>query len=300
MSNWKSVLTLGHDLSIMAGNIASLCQAINRGADLNIFTSFRHNEHIDPASTNPELVEEVSQFPCTYLIDNRWAAGIMTWRQPVNPSNVATEFGPPSMSYFLYNQDGTQGIARPYLDGRKVAGAIGPSALNVSNTSQYRVLSNWDSGSLAPSENFIWYFEEFRFNVQDDWHEVLVHGPDGRILSGSIEQLVKAFRQGNEIKVGIRDLCADLKRDPYDQLGHEVFVRIGAGYYYTEQKLFIAATHNLVRVSPAIPLVYTSQGWDFGWVIVRTDGLTITRICDPYSLKFTDKKRHCQIRWFIR
>lgn len=115
MSNWECILRLSKDLSITEGSQTALCDAIRQGADLNIFTSFRHNVHIDPKSYNPELIEEVSQFPCTYLVDNIWSAGIMTWRQPVNPSNVSTEFGVPSMSFFLYNQDGKQAIARPTL-----------------------------------------------------------------------------------------------------------------------------------------------------------------------------------------
>ena len=300
MANWNCVLALSNDLSITKGSQTALCDAIRRGADLRIYTTFKHNEHIDRNSDNPELIEEVSSFPCTYLIDNRWSAGIMTWRQPVGPSNVATTFGSPSMSFFLYNQDGQQAIARPILDGRNATGAIGPSQSSDSHTPKYRPLSNWDTGTNAPSENFIWYFEEFRYFVRDDWQEVLSATADGTVVSGSVDKLTKAFSSGKEVKVAISNLSDDLAKDPDNILDQEVFIQVGAGYYYTEEKLFISATHHLVRVAPAVPLSYSSKNWDFGWVLVRTDGLTVLRICDPYTLKFSDSERHCAIRWFVR
>ena len=61
----------------------------------------------------------------TYLVDRRWCAGITTLRQPVE---LPIGFGPrPSLSLFLYNEDGGQAIARPYLDGPPVLGKKGPS-----------------------------------------------------------------------------------------------------------------------------------------------------------------------------
>ncbi len=38
----------------------------------------------------------------------------------------------------------------------------------------------------------------------------------------------------------------------------------------------------------------------FGWLILRTDGACVERICNPYSLQFTDANRRFGIRWFIR
>lgn len=98
----------------MSGSSAQLAAAVGRAADLRILTEFRHNEHIDVASSNDELVREVAQFAVTYLVDGRWTAGIMSLRQPVQ---LPSGFGPrPSMSYFLYNEDGSQAIARLHLD----------------------------------------------------------------------------------------------------------------------------------------------------------------------------------------
>ena len=45
---------------------------------------------------------------------------------------------------------------------------------------------------------------------------------------------------------------------------------------------------------------YQSKGWDFGWLVLRTDGTVVYRQCDPYSLAFADGMRRHPIRWFAR
>ena len=121
-------LTLSADRTIRGGSFAALADAIRRAADLRIATEFRHNEHIDTTSDDSQLVREVAEFRVTYLLEDRWSAGIMTLRQPVD---LPDGFGPrPSMSFFLYNQDGQQAIARPYLDGAPPDGALGPAPLD--------------------------------------------------------------------------------------------------------------------------------------------------------------------------
>ena len=107
-------LSLDAKRRVRDGSAGALAAAIRRGADLHIGTEFRHNEHVDTSSDNPETVRELAEFRTTYLVEDRWTAGIMTLRQPVS---LPDAFGPrPSMSFFLYNQDGTQAIARPHLD----------------------------------------------------------------------------------------------------------------------------------------------------------------------------------------
>lgn len=301
MSQWKNVLTLNSERLIINGSEKTLSDAIRRGADLRIYTTFRHNEHLEPGSDNTELVEEVSKFDITYLIDDKWSTGIMAWRQPVLPLNIRTEFGPPSMSFFLYNQNGEQAIARPYLDGREKNGQLGQSILDdPGKMPKYHQKNSWDAYTNAPSSNFVYDFGEFRYFVRNDWQEVLSHTANGTVIEGSVDKLARAFEEGAELKVAITGLCDDLVKEKNNIPEHEVFVNVGAGYYYTEEKLFIAGTHHLVRVAPAIPMVYKTKNWDFGWVIVRTDGLTVIRICDPYTLKFTDSTQHCAIRWFVR
>lgn len=299
MAEWKCVLEFDKNKSITDGSQESLCAAIRRGAELSIYTEFRHNEHIDITSDSPELIREIAQRGVTYLMDDRWAAGIITLRQPIQ---LPTGFGTrPSMSFFLYNQDGQQGFGRPYLDGVPAGGVPGPSPVEVQKgMSRFHQEDAWDAETNAPSANFTYDFDVIRYWVRDDWREVLSHTHDGSVLSGSINALSKAFNRGAEIKVGVRGLCGDLAENPTAMVDHEVFIPIHSYYQYTESGLFIGATNPLVRVRPAIPLRYVSKGWDFGWVMVRTDGHAELLLVDPYTLRFRRIERHFGIRWFTR
>ncbi|MCP4645404.1 MAG: hypothetical protein GY851_33480 [bacterium] len=299
VSEWSSVLELDTDRNLTAGSTDALCAAIGRGADLRIYTEFAHNEHIDTDSDNPELIQEVSEFRVTYLIDQAWSTGIMTLRQPIE---LPEGFGPrPSMSFFLYNQDGRQAIARPHLDGPPASGQPGASPpVAEPNMPKYHIHSSWDADTNAPSTNFVYDFGAYRFCVSDTWCEVLSHDAQGSVTGGSLDDLIEAFRDGYAMKVGIQGLCADLADGPEPALDHEVFVEVGPGYYYTEQRLFMVGSHPIVRVRPAIPMAYSTNAWDFGWLMVRTDGHVVYRRCDPYALSFEDIPSHYGVRWFVR
>jgi hypothetical protein len=234
----------------------------------------------------------------TYLVEKRWAAGALTLRQPVA---LPDGFGPrPSLSLFLYNQDGQQAIARLYVDGPPAPGPIGPSpAADHSRMPRYHEFDRWDDGTNAPSSNFVYDFDVLRYFVRDDWTEVLHHAADGTVLAGSVDALAAAFARGAEIKVGITGLCADLASGE-EPPAHEAFIQAGSCYYYSQRKLFIAGAHPLVRVAPAIPLRYRSRGWDYGWLLLRSDGQVATLLYDPYSLTpRRDSRRHA-LRWFYR
>jgi len=292
-------LSLDAERRVRGGSFEALADSIRRGADLHIGTEFRHNEHVDTSSDNPEVVRELAEFRTTYLIEDRWSAGIMTLRQPVS---LPDEFGPrPSMSFFLYNQDGTQAIARPHLDGVASAGAIGAAPIDSHpDMPKYHVLDSWDADTNAPSSTFIYDFEHFDFLVRDNWTEVLAHDAEGRAVHGSARALGDVCGAGGEVKVAIRGLCSDLAEPESGAIDHEVFVQVGSSYYYTEQRLFIGGTHPLPRVRASIPLRYATRAWDFGWLIVRTDGRVIRRLCDPYTLRFHDSESRHAIRWFVR
>lgn len=293
------VLRLNSDRTVAEGSEAALCDAIRRGADLLVGTEFGHNEHIDTASDNPELIQEVAEFRVTYLVEDRWAAGIMSLRQPIS---LPDAFGvSPSMSLFLYNQNGEQAIARPFLDGMARTGGRGASEpADHSDMPKYHERDRWDAGTNAPSSNFVYDFDVFRYLVRDDWRQVLAHEADGTVTGGSAEALAEASAAGCAVKSAVAGLCADLEPEGWEPVPHEVFVQAGSCYYYTQQGLFIAGSHPVVRVRPAIPLRYASGGWDFGWLMLKTDGQVITRLCDPHTLKFTDTRRRCAIRWFVR
>lgn len=299
MSEWENVLELDSDRRLLSGSEESLCRAVGRGADLRIYTEFHHNEHIDTESKNKEKIQEVTEFGVTYLFEDRWSAGIIQVRQPIS---LPDSFGDrPSMSFFLYNQDGQQAIARPHLDGEMAEMNIGPSPLRGhGKMPKYHEIDNWDAQTNAPSSNFVYDFEVFKYFVRDDWQEVLSHGSNGEFISGSVETLADAFSEGREVKVGIRDLCNDLTDESSKAMAHEVFVKLNSCYYYTEQKLFIAGTYPLVRVGPSMPLSYRSNGWDMSWLMLKTDGSAALRSCNPYTLKFTDSNANYALRWFVR
>jgi hypothetical protein len=266
---------------------------------MRIYSEFRHNEHIDTKSSNPEIIQEVADFRITYLLNGKWVAGIINLRQPIQ---LPDGFGPrPSMSFFMYNQNGMQAIARPHLDGKETFGRVGPSPLeDHSAMPKYHQFDMWDAETNAPSSNFAYDFETLQYYVCNDWQEVLSHAADGEVISGSIDALAAEFAQGREVKVAISGLCSDFAEQPSDSLPHEVFVQCGSCYYYTEQRRFMAGTHPVVRVHPAVPLRYRSKGWDFGWLMPRTDGHVARWLVDPYTLKFHRTETRHPMRWFVR
>jgi hypothetical protein len=294
----RTVLTLNSDRSVRSGSTADLVDAIRRGADLRIGTAFRHNEHIDTRSSSNELIEEVAEFRQTWLLDDRWAAGIMTLRMPVE---LPEGFGPrPSMSFFLYNQDGTQAIARPYLDGQPPTGTRGPSPLDdMSDMPRYHQFDSFDAGTNAPSSNFVYDFDSYRFMVNDRWREVLAHDHTGRPTFGSVEALNEAFLRGAPVKVAISKFGVGLVPPGETAPEHEAFIHCGSCYYYTDRKLFITGTHPAVRIKPAIPLRYESGGWDFCWLVARTDGQVERWRCDPHTLAFDRSTHRYDMRWFV-
>ncbi len=299
-NRWRLALSLDKQRQPVGGSAETLADAIRRGADLRIYTEFRHNEHVDRDSDNPELVQEVSDFRVTYLLEDRWTAGIMNLRQPVGL--VEDGFGPrASMSFFMYNQNGLQAIARPYLDGKpdEALPAASPPYDRGSDPNTQR-LDDWDAGTNAPSQNFIYDFESYGFHVLDVWEEVLSHAEDGTVVSGSVEELARQCALGRDVKVALRGLCADLADDPAKAMDHEVFVHVGPNYYYTEQKRLWGGTQPVVRVKPSIPTRYQSKGWDFGWLLPRTDGYLARWLVDPYTLQFQKSQVRCAVRWFVR
>ena len=151
-----------------------------------------------------------------------------------------------------------------------------------------------------PSHNFIYDFEFFRSFVLDEWREVFSQDGRGDVVSGSVEELTDAFARGAEVKVGLSGLCDDLVPETSETVRHEVFIQVGSCYYYTDRKLFVGATHPLVRVRPKVPMRYTSEGWDFGWAMARTDGFVALLLTDPYTLRTRRSGANLASRWFVR
>ena len=298
MTNWQTVLTLDSQRKTESGDATALADAIRAGADMRVGTAFRHNEHIDPTSDCNDLIREVMDHRITYLVEDRWVAGIENLRVPIE---LPDGFGPrESMSCFLYNQDGHQAIARPFLDERPATGEPGISPLaDYTAMPKYHELENFDAETDAPSSNFIYNFEYFRYMVRSNWTEVLAHDARGTVTFGKLDDLTEAFVAGAEVKIAVRGLCNDLSVDPTAVMDHEVFIHLGACYYYTEGRLFMGSANPVVRTRPTIPLGYSSRGWDFGWLMPRTDGHVARWLCDPYTLKFRRDAQRYAIRWFV-
>ena len=298
LSSWECVLQLNAAREVIGGSQAALVDAVRNGADLRIYTEFLHNEHVDVTSADGDLVQEVAEFAVTYVVDHRWVAGLMNLRQPVQ---LPAAFGPrPSMSFFLYNQDGTQAIARPFLDGFPMAGLeSGASTEPAEQMPKFHLLDQLDVGTNAPSENFVYDFEVYRFLVRPAWREVLQHDASGQITQGSLADLVASFTSGSAIKVAVSGFADRLCTEGHNSTAHEVLVQVGSAYYYTETELFVAGTHPLIRVRPGVPLRYTSGGWDFGWLLVRSDGQLVYRRYDPYTLTTNDEVFRGAVRWFV-
>jgi len=302
METWQLALELNQDREIVAGSAKALARAIRRGADLRIGTEFRHNEHIDVQSTNPGLIRETAEFGVTYLLDDHWTAGFMNLRMPITLLGE-DGFGPRAgMSFFLYNQDGQQAVANLFFEGDPTAPSTRAGAANPHpDMPKSHLQETFDADTVAPSRNFIYDFDCFRFYVRDNWQEVLSHDSQGTVLAGSLESLADAFGRGCEVKVGIRGLCNDLSARSSKPIEHEVFVRVGSGYYYyCDDRLFAAGTHPLIRVAPTIPLLYASRSWDVGWLLARTDGVVARWLCDPPWRIFRKSLAHCAMRWFVR
>ena len=293
--SYKTVLSLNSKREIIAGSEKALVDAIKRGADLRIYTEFNYEEHIEPGSPNKELVKEVSDFRVTYLIDRRHVSAIMNLRMPVNPPNGFGER--PSWSFFMYNQDGQQAIARPFLDRQAAEMPCGAcAAVSPENMPKYHTLSCYDDNSNAPCHNFIYDFENFGFMVQDNWTEVFAHDEFGRTISGSFDAFMDAFISGSDMKVGIKNLF----NEGGNQLGYELFTHCGPGYYNTKSRIYCMSTQPTVVVEPAIPMVYRTNNWSSGNLLVRTDGEVEYWFYTPYTMEYAKKRTRASMRYFVR
>jgi hypothetical protein len=304
-SGWSTVLELAPDRTVVAGSKAALADAIGRGADLRIYTEFLYEEHILPGGGDPTWsgpIREVIDFRETILVDDAYVAGITTLRQPLEPPHGFN--GPdPKMSFFLYTMDGEQALANLVLGDAPVTvvppgqRVVEPTPADMPKMGEQEF---FDAGTTGPSRNFVYDMETYRYIVRDDWEEILAHDADGRVISGSFDSLEEAQIAGREVKVGIRDLGADLAPAGVESSPHEVFSLVGSGFVHVRAGLYVALTHPLVRVAPTIPIRYRSGNWDVVWVFLRTDGQARIRRVDPYTRRWSDHAGRFACRWFVR
>jgi len=292
MGDWACVLALDESRRVVAGGFGALAAAVRHGADVRCYTTFDYGEHMVAPGAGVGLVQEMMNFPLTYWLDGDRSAGIQTTRYPADCSFGFQPY--PSLSFFLYNDDGRFGIARPFLDGR-----IGNARSEDAPGSRYHLADHHDDESPCPSENATYEFGEYRWWVRDDWEEVLAHEADGAVVRGSLQALQEAFRAGRELKVGVRDLCTSLAAAG-EAISHEVFVAVGPIYNHQDQGFLGGESQPLVRVAPAVPLRYASGNWNYGWILPRTDGLVKHLVVDPYRREFLRAESRHAVRWFAR
>jgi hypothetical protein len=302
---WTIALELAPDRSVRAGSKAALATAIGRGADLRVYTEFLFEEHIVPGGNGDAsldgLIREVIDFRETILVEGRHVGAITTQRQPLEPpfGFNGTE---PKMSFFMYTGDGDQRLANLVFAGVEAAPSPGERTITPPPADMPKMGEQeyFDLGTSGPSRNFVYDMETYRYFVRDDWDEVLASEADGTVTAGSFDRLEAAQIAGREIKVGIRDLAADLRGQAQAGVRHEVFTPVGSGFLHVRPRVYAALTHPVVRVVAADPLRYASSNWDVAWVFLRTDGQAIVRRLDPYTRAWEDRPGRFACRWFAR
>ncbi len=297
LSKTQCVLELSPQREVVSGSREALAAALDRGADLMIATGFFHDEHLSPGAENKELVEEVSDFRVVFRVGKDWSAGIMNLRMPGRGILGFADANQPSWSFFMYNCDGTQAIARPHLNRDLVlVPPTGESPFEQpSDMPKYHILSNFDAQTNAPSQNFIYDFEYFKYIVRDDWTEIFAHDENGNVLSGSLDALVEATRAGRDLKAAIRNFDHQPGEEDY-----EIFTYLGSTYYSTKSNHLAVNSQPLVLVKPAIPMRYASGNWRPGNMLLHTDGTVEFWTYDPYFMKYSQCRDKCAIRYFTR
>ncbi len=292
VTEWICVLELDEKRNVVGGSPSKLARAVKRGADVRCYTTFDYAEHMSAPGSDVGLVQEMMNFGVTYWLEGEHVAGIQTTRYP---ADCSLGFQPyPSLSFFLSNDNGQAGIARPFLQESQHG-----EALEGEPPAKYHLLEQWDSDTRAPSQSYVYEFDQYRWWVRECWEEVLAHDADGVVTYGSLQALQDAFRAGKNLKVGVSDLCAELVPEGERPISHEVFVEMGPIYNHQDQGFLGGESLPVVRVAPDFPLTYRSGNWNFGWILPRTDGVVHQLIIDPYTRDFIRTQTRCAIRWFV-
>lgn len=293
MNRWELALKLDSHRNEAQGSARELTRRLLAGADLRVGTAFYHDEHIDSASGDHQLVEETADFPQTVVLDGSWSAGIMTLRQPVS---LKKGFGAcNSLSLFLYNQNGQQALARLAMEDAQAC------ALDSSEAAPEKmcVQSINDPTSMAPSQSFVYQFEYYDFFVNDCYSEIYANDALGQCTFGGMEALTEAYRGARRIKIGIGGLLSAL----YGQGSNnqdEVFIQCGCSYYYTEERLMIANSNPLVCLPTCVPLIYTAGELHYCWLVVQSDGRVFVRLYDPFTCRWQTRDERLAVRWFAQ
>ena len=288
------VLSLNSRRQVVKGSAKLLNKKLGGGADLRICTGFLHNEHIDIASSDDQLIAETSSFAETVIIDGKWSAYFITTRQPVA---LRKGFGyPNSLSLFLYNQDGLQCVAKLVMDGTLDKSVRGDSEHG--GVPKVRTFNILDERTPGISKTFVYDFEFYDFIITDCYREIYANAQDGRRTLGSIGAVAKAYCSGRGIKLAVQGLSRVLWGDT----GHEdeIFIHCGSTYYYTSDKLMITNTLPFVSVPADIPLTYKSKSYRYCWLVARSDGRVEVRSYNVFANTWETREAQLKLRWFAQ
>lgn len=292
MSHWKAVYELNRARQKISGRAADLAAAVKRGADLRIYTTFDWVDHMGADHPDQGEVEETIDLRVVYVLGGEWVAALTPLRYP---ADAGLGFGrQPSLSFFMYNQDGRFGIARPHLEAP--SDQQGPPDFGP----HYHVIDCHDAQTRSPSHNATYDFNCYRWLVRDDWRQVLSHDEHGEVIDGSLEALIDAFRMGCSVKIAVRNLCRELAAPGENALEHEVLVELGSMYYHRERGFHSGESLPLVRIAPSVPLRYAPSSWNFGWILARTDGRMFHLSIDPYTRAIVRTSAQYAARWLVR
>jgi hypothetical protein len=296
-NGWTCVYELNRAREAVSGRASDLAGAVSRGADVRLYTTFDWADHMGTDHPDQGAVEETIDLRVTCHFrrgngDDGWVAALTPLRYP---ADAGLGFGAePSLSFFMYNQDGQFGIARPYFRSDvhpRPPADFGP---------HYHALDWHDASTRSPSHNAMYDFNCYRWLVRDDWRQVLSHDERGEVIDGSLEALADAFRAGCSVKVAVRDLCRDLSTPGDPVVEHEVIVELGSMYYHRERGFHSGESLPLVRIAPSVPLRYRPSNWNFGWILPRTDGRVFQLNVNPYTRQITRTCGQHAVRWFVR
>jgi hypothetical protein len=277
MNKWTKLCSVGEDFRATEGRLASVADAVRRGADLRRYSTY------DPPSTG--RVEETMALQTTWVFDDGHAGGLSTLR---HPAEAGLHFlKRPSMAYWIFNVTAPSSSAFVPLDGQPADGATGRWA---------RVDERpFDSKDDAP-----WLSKCYHWWARDDWQEVFSHDAEGSPLQGCWQDVSRAAASGRALKVGVRNPWNHLasKTDPTP--GHEVFFECGTQFAHLDAGFFAAMTIPTFLVRPCVPLGFVGEAFEPGWLLVRTDGRVERQTLNPSTLKWRCTHTRHAIRWFAR
>jgi len=277
VNEWVKLCSVGEDFRVIDGDPTSVAEAVRQGADLRRYSTY------NPALTG--LVEETMALQTTWVFDDGHVGGLSTLRHPAECG--LRFFKQPSMAYWIFSVGAPSSSAFVPLDGNPADGATG---------SWVRVEEQpFDSRSDAA-----WLSKKYHWWVRDDWEEIYSHDAQGGSLQGCWKDVCRAAASGRALKVGIRNPWDHLVSKNDSVPAYEAFIECGTQFAHLDAGFFAAMTIPTLLVGPCVPLKFTGENFESGWLLVRTNGSVDRQILDPSTFKWHCVQTRHALRWFAR